>query len=240
MGRSGHDGQVRRSRASAAGGATRLARRDDRRIHFQPERAAGRHSVDRACTEQDAAVRGRGPTRCDALASEARVQTVNLATAQRAHGVLQQDRAGVHRRMDGDMSEHSDMGERNAIRYEVADGVATITLDRPDRLNAFNVPMARGLIAAFDASDADDDVRAVLMTGSGRGFCAGADLAQGTSTFDVTGETPAAERAEFGTIGEGPRDVGGVVSLRIAASRKPVIVAVNGPAVGIGWPKTLP
>jgi enoyl-CoA hydratase/carnithine racemase len=142
--------------------------------------------------------------------------------------------------MDGDMSEHSDMGECSEIRYEVADGVATITLNRPDRLNAFNVPMARGLIAAFDASDADDDVRAVLITGAGRGFCAGADLALGTGTFDLTGETPAAERAEFGTIGAGPRDMGGVVSLRIAASRKPVIVAVNGPAVGVGVTMTLP
>ena len=70
------------------------------------------------------------------------------------------------------------------IRYEVADGVLTITLNRPDRLNAFTPTMQRELIEAFDRSDADDDVRAVIVTGEGRGFCAGADLAGGGSTFD--------------------------------------------------------
>jgi hypothetical protein len=126
------------------------------------------------------------------------------------------------------------MSEYSEIRYEVADSVATITLHRPDRLNAFSATMARELVAAFDAADTDDDVRAVLMTGSGRGFCAGADLGRGTGTFDATDETRAAERADFETIGGVPRDGGGVVSLRIAASRKPVIVAINGPAVGVG------
>src|SRR3954464_10556873 len=70
------------------------------------------------------------------------------------------------------------------IRYEVADGVLTITLNRPDRLNAFTETMMNELIAAFDASDADDDVRAVILTGEGRAFCAGADLAKGGETFD--------------------------------------------------------
>jgi enoyl-CoA hydratase/carnithine racemase len=132
------------------------------------------------------------------------------------------------------------MTEYSEIRYEVGDGVATITLHRPERLNAFTATMARELVAAFDATDADDDVRVVLMTGSGRGFCAGADLARGAKTFDPTDETRAGERAGFETIGGVPRDGGGVVSLRIAASRKPVIVAINGPAVGVGATMTLP
>jgi enoyl-CoA hydratase/carnithine racemase len=146
--------------------------------------------------------------------------------------------------------------EYSEIRYEVADGVATITLHRPDRLNAFTTTMAGELVAAFDAADADDDVRAVLMTGSGRCFCAGADLGPGASTFNAgaavrtgtgagagtagAGTAGAAQRAGFGTIGGVPRDWGGVASLRIAASRKPVIAAVNGPAVGIGATMTLP
>ena len=132
------------------------------------------------------------------------------------------------------------MSEYSEIRYEVAGGVATVTLHRPDRLNAFTATMARELIAAFDATDADDNVRVVLLTGSGRGFCAGADLGRGASTFDATDRTRAAERVDFETIGGVPRDGGGTVSLRIAASRKPVIIAVNGPAVGVGATMTLP
>jgi enoyl-CoA hydratase/carnithine racemase len=117
------------------------------------------------------------------------------------------------------------------IRYEVADGVLTITLNRPDRLNAFTETMLNELIAAFDASDADDDVRAVIVTGEGRAFCAGADLARGGETFDWR------ERA---ASGEPPRDGGGRVSLRIYDSLKPVIAAINGPAVGVGITMTLP
>lgn len=126
------------------------------------------------------------------------------------------------------------------IEYTVDDGVATIVLDRPDRLNAFTATMAGELIAAFDASDADDAVRAVIVTGRGRGFCAGADLGRGGSTFDATDVDRAAERADVGEIGGVKRDGGGTVSLRIAASRKPVIAAVNGPAVGVGATMTLP
>ncbi len=126
------------------------------------------------------------------------------------------------------------------VLVDVADGVATLTLNRPERLNAFTGTMARELVAAFDATDADEDVRVVLLTGAGRGFCAGADLAAGGSTFDATSEARAADRADIGTIGGVPRDGGGVVSLRIAASRKPVVVACNGPAVGVGATMTLP
>ena len=121
------------------------------------------------------------------------------------------------------------------IRYDVAGGTATMTLHRPDRLNAFTRTMARELVTAFDLADADDAVRVVLLTGAGRGFCAGADLAGGRTTFAGRSEAEA-----DGTIAGVPRDGGGIVSLRIAASRKPVIVAVNGPAVGVGATMTLP
>src|SRR4051794_34688736 len=117
------------------------------------------------------------------------------------------------------------------IRYEVDDRVLTITLDRPDRLNAFTPVMKDELIAAFDAADADDDVRAVIVTGAGRGFCAGADLQSGGETFDY--------RAR-GVQDEVPRDGGGQVTLRIFESTKPVIAAINGPAVGAGATMTLP
>ena len=121
--------------------------------------------------------------------------------------------------------------EFEEIRYEAADGVLLITLDRPDRLNAFTGTMGRELIAAFDRADADDDVRAAIVTGAGRGFCAGADLGGGGQTFDSS---------EFRDDGEVPRDLGGEVSLRIYASAKPVIAAINGPAVGVGITMTLP
>ena len=118
------------------------------------------------------------------------------------------------------------------IRYEVADRVLTITLNRPDRLNAFTETMMNELIAAFDASDADDDVRAVVVTGAGRGFCAGADLGRGGETFDWR---------DVQAAGEGvPRDTGGIVSLRLFECVKPVIAAINGPAVGVGITMTLP
>ena len=117
------------------------------------------------------------------------------------------------------------------IRYEVADHVLTITLNRPDRLNAFTPTMGHELIEAFDRADADDDVRAIVVTGEGRGFCAGADLGGGGDTFDWR------ERQEADEI---PRDLGGRVTLRIFDSTKPVIAAINGPAVGVGITMTLP
>ena len=117
------------------------------------------------------------------------------------------------------------------IRYEVADQILTITLDRPDRMNAFTPTMLEELLQAFDMADADDDVRAVVVTGAGRAFCAGADLERGGDTFDWR------ERQE---AGETPRDGGGRVSLRIFESTKPVIAAINGAAVGVGITMTLP
>jgi len=116
------------------------------------------------------------------------------------------------------------------IRSEVADGVCTITLHRPERLNAFTPTMMRELIEAFDQTDADDAVRAVIVTGAGRGFCAGADLGAGGRTFDY------GEQRNPVAI----RDGGGQVTLRIFESRKPVIAAINGPAVGVGATMTLP
>jgi enoyl-CoA hydratase/carnithine racemase len=117
------------------------------------------------------------------------------------------------------------------IQYAVGDHVLTITLNRPDRLNAFTAQMGREVIAAFDAADADDDVRAIIVTGAGRGFCAGADLAGGGGTFDWR------EREAEGAV---PRDGGGQISLRIFNCTKPVIAAINGPAVGVGATMTLP
>ncbi|MGY1688511.1 enoyl-CoA hydratase-related protein [Geodermatophilus sp. SYSU D01105] len=124
------------------------------------------------------------------------------------------------------------------LRYDVAEGVATITLDRPDRRNAFTAVMATELAAAADAADADDAVRVVVVTGAGRAFCAGADLAGGESTFRDRAARP--DPVPRGTVGGVPRDWGGIASLPFAALRKPVIAAVNGPAVGIGATLTLP
>ena len=119
------------------------------------------------------------------------------------------------------------------ILYSVDDNVATITLNRPDKLNAFTVTMMREMIDAFERVDADDDVRAVIVTGAGRGFCAGADLSGGGGTFEHGGSDQT----------EAPGDAadgGGMVSLRIFECLKPVIAAINGPAVGVGITMTLP
>ena len=124
------------------------------------------------------------------------------------------------------------------LAYELEDGVATITLNRPDKLNAFNTQMMKDLIAVFDVTDADDAVKAVIVTGAGRGFCAGADLSAGGETFDYDkrgGEDQAARQRDGVQ-----RDGGGLVSLRIYDSLKPVIAAVNGPAVGVGVTMQLP
>ncbi|MBS0334472.1 MAG: crotonase/enoyl-CoA hydratase family protein [Proteobacteria bacterium] len=123
------------------------------------------------------------------------------------------------------------MPEFETLLYDVAEGVATITLNRPDRMNAFTPKMALELIAAFDATDGDDDVGAVIVTGAGRGFCAGADLGGGGGTFSASRE---AERRAAGDTDDVTRDGGGRVTLRIFESLKPVIAAVNGAAVGVG------
>ena len=123
--------------------------------------------------------------------------------------------------------------EYTQILYDVDDRIATITLNRPEQLNAFTTRMMRELIDAFDRVDADDDVRAVIVTGAGRGFCAGADLSAGAATFAEGGSD---EQTSAGV----PRDGGGMVSLRIFECTKPVIAAINGAAVGVGITMTLP
>ncbi|MGK8522602.1 crotonase/enoyl-CoA hydratase family protein [Nocardia asteroides] len=115
------------------------------------------------------------------------------------------------------------------IRLDVSDTIATITLDRPQQLNAFTTAMGSELINAFDTCDRDDTIRAIVVTGAGRAFCAGADLSEGAETF-VAGDQAAAD---------GFRDSGGEVVLRMFECRKPVIAAVNGPAVGVGITMTL-
>ena len=119
------------------------------------------------------------------------------------------------------------------ILYEVEDGIATITMNRPDKLNAFTGVMLDEIINAIDRTDADDDVRAVIFTGAGRAFCAGADLSSGAETFDMK------KRADEGAIDQW-RDGGGRVTLRLFESKKPLIAAVNGPAVGVGVTMQLP
>ena len=120
------------------------------------------------------------------------------------------------------------------ILYEVEDRILTLTLNRPDRLNAFTQTMLEELVDALDRSDADDEIRAVIVTSAGRGFCAGADLGSGGNTFD------ARERTDRGPAQILRRDGGGLLTLRLYESRKPVIAAINGPAVGVGATMTLP
>ena len=122
--------------------------------------------------------------------------------------------------------------EFETLLYAVEDGIATITLNRPDKMNAFTTTMMLDLIAAFDATDADDAVKAVIVTGQGRAFCAGADLSAGAQTFNYAARGEAAR--DEAKVGEVYRDGGGRVTLRIFESLKPVICAVNGAAVGIG------
>jgi enoyl-CoA hydratase/carnithine racemase len=117
------------------------------------------------------------------------------------------------------------------IITETDEGIMTITLNRPERLNAWTAQMGHELRAAFDIADSDDEVRAIIVTGAGRGFCAGADLSGGGDTFDYDKRDVA---------GAGGRDNGGEFSLRIFESTKPVIGAINGPAVGVGATMTLP
>ena len=139
-----------------------------------------------------------------------------------------------------------DPGEFRHITYELRGAAALITLDRPDRLNAFTARMASELMAALDLSDADDRVRGVVVTGSGRAFCAGADLSMGGETFDLSEVASGVDRgvAGVGMVGEGdervPADLGGAVVLRIHRSLKPMVAAINGPAVGVGLTMTLP
>jgi enoyl-CoA hydratase/carnithine racemase len=115
------------------------------------------------------------------------------------------------------------------LRAELDDGVLTVTLNRPERLNALTGRMVEELLDVLDRVDRDDAVRVAIVTGAGRGFCAGADLGSGGGTFDHSGREAAAEH----------RDGGGLVTLRLFECLKPVIAAINGPAVGVGITMTL-
>ncbi len=132
-----------------------------------------------------------------------------------------------------------DITALQTIRYDVTEGIATLTLNRPEKLNAFTAQMRDEMIAVFDETDRDDSVRAVIVTGAGRAFCAGADLSSaGGSTFDYASRRDALR--EETKVGDVYRDGGGLVTLRIFRSLKPVIGAINGAAVGIGVTMQLP
>jgi enoyl-CoA hydratase/carnithine racemase len=140
------------------------------------------------------------------------------------------------------------MAAYETILTDVTDGIMTITLNRPDKMNAFTQGMMAEMIQAFDEADADDAVRAVIVTGSGeRAYCAGADLSAGGATFDYAKRSDRSDNSsavrEDGTIDvthEGARDGGGRLTLRIFNCKKPVIGAINGAAVGIGVTMQLP
>jgi len=127
------------------------------------------------------------------------------------------------------------------IVYDVAENILTITLNRPEKLNAFTGQMMQEMIDALDCADADDNVRAIIVTGAGRAFCAGADLSKGANTFDYSAREDRSNRkpvikadGEVDLSDESIRDGGGRLTLRIFDCLKPIIAAVNGPAVGVG------
>jgi enoyl-CoA hydratase/carnithine racemase len=139
------------------------------------------------------------------------------------------------------------MAKFENIIVDVSDGILTITLSRPDRMNAFTPQMMAEMISAFDMADADDAVRAVIVTGAGKAFCAGADLGAGGATFDYAKrggrwgeESPMQDDGSVDWEHPGIRDGGGKLTLRIFACKKPVIGAINGAAVGIGATMQLP
>ena len=138
------------------------------------------------------------------------------------------------------------MPDFQTLRYEVEDQILTLTMNRPERLNAFNSVMQREFLSALDEADADDEVRVVIVTGEGRGFCAGADLSKGAETFDYDNQTEAdqedraANEGRQGGSNDWLRDGGGLLSLRIYEFNKPIIAAINGAAVGVGVTMTLP
>ena len=122
------------------------------------------------------------------------------------------------------------MSYQNII-YAVDDGILTLTMNRPEKLNAFNREMQDEMIDALDRADADDQIKAVIVTGAGRAFCAGADLQSGGNTFNADDR----KDRQSGLTADG----GGLLTLRIHKLNKPIIAAINGPAVGVGATMTL-
>ena len=129
--------------------------------------------------------------------------------------------------------------DAGTVRVDVRDRIATITLDRPERLNAMTTPMFAELMAALDRLDEDDEIRAAIVTGAGRAFCAGADVSGGPEAF-TGGPRPAGRGDRRGDPASLPRDGGGILVLRILACKKPLLAAVNGAAIGLGATMTLP
>lgn len=133
------------------------------------------------------------------------------------------------------------------IYTDLVDGILTVTLNRPEKLNAFNERMGDDVVAALTLADADDDVRVVIVTGAGRGFCAGADLTADVNPFDYENRpdkvalgSPVQADGSIDYSHAGVRDTGGRIPFRIFECLKPVIAAINGPAVGIGITMMLP
>jgi enoyl-CoA hydratase/carnithine racemase len=125
------------------------------------------------------------------------------------------------------------------IKLEIADKVAVLTLNRPEKMNAFTGQMMLDVMAAFDHTDHNDEVGAVIVTGAGRAFCAGADLSEGAKTFDYDNRTDRPEKGEAGSM-DRLRDGGGRMTLRMFESLKPIIGAINGAGVGVGATMQLP
>jgi enoyl-CoA hydratase/carnithine racemase len=125
------------------------------------------------------------------------------------------------------------------ITLDIADKVAVLTLNRPERMNAFTGQMMLDVVAAFDFTDASDDVGAVIVTGAGRAFCAGADLSEGAKTFDYDNRSDRPDKADL-AFEERLRDSGGRMTLRMFESLKPIIGAINGASVGVGSTMQLP
>lgn len=133
------------------------------------------------------------------------------------------------------------------IKYEIADGIATITLNRPDVGNAMNPQLRIELTSVFDETDADDNVRVIVITGAGKTFCVGADFSKGADIFDknkngaaAADDSPLRPDGTWDFSRESARDGGGILALRMYRSLKPIIVAINGPAAGVGASMTLP
>lgn len=136
--------------------------------------------------------------------------------------------------MGKDLTKHAE------IQLDLEDKILTVTFNRPEVLNAFGGDMSAAFIEALDLADADDGIRAVILTGTGRAFCAGADLSKGADTFDYDAQGRGAGKAdEVDWSDERVRDGGGHLTLRLFKSLKPIISAINGPAVGMGATITL-
>ena len=120
------------------------------------------------------------------------------------------------------------------IILELRDNIAILFLNRPNKLNAFTIPMMEDIISALDKIESEDEIKAVVLSGKGRAFCAGADLSSGENTFNPSFDDFAVKEGDF------RKDSGGILTLRMYKFLKPIVVACNGPAVGVGASMQLP